>query len=272
MATNPITWRTGTVASGGEDIYWEATAPADTADALVLCHGLGGNHASWFQQVAHFSASFRVVTWDQRGFGRSTRRTGEIGPRPAVGDLVAVLDSLGIERAHVVGQSMGGWCALGLALSSPERVRSLVLCDTLGGISTPEISDLLVRTARFEAPPDPPLAGVHPAIEGLDQRDFALAVLYQQLTSFGPAPDTAEVAGHLMTTTWEPQAVAALALPVLFLVGERDQLFPPPVIEAVAALVPDAEYAVVPGAAHSPYFEDATAWNELVASFLSRVE
>ena len=78
---------------------------------------------------------YRVVTWDQRGFGNSTNRNELANPRTATRDLLAILDHLEVERAHVVGQSMGGWAAMGLAVAHPDRVRSLVLADTLAGIA-----------------------------------------------------------------------------------------------------------------------------------------
>ena len=117
----------------GEEIYYECHGSPD-APVVVLGHGAGGNHGIWFQQVPAFSRDYRVVTWDQRGFGLSTNRHQLANPRVAARDLLAILDHLEVERAHVVGQSMGGWAALGLALAHGPRVRSLVLADTLGGI------------------------------------------------------------------------------------------------------------------------------------------
>ena len=120
----------------GERLYCESVGEGDP---LVLCHGVGGNHAVWYQQVPVFARTRRVVTWDHRGFGRSTDSTGESAPDLSVRDLAAILDHLRVDRADLVGQSMGGWTALGYALEHPERVRSLTLADTLGGITSPAI-------------------------------------------------------------------------------------------------------------------------------------
>ena len=134
---------TGTLTSGGERIYFEVTGADPRAPAVVLCHGLGGNHASWWQQVGALGREFRVVTWDQRGFGNSTLRSRRFGPEVAVDDVVALVDHLGIDQAHVVGQSMGGWVAMGFAQRVPHRVTSLTLTDTIAGAWTPEIEDIL---------------------------------------------------------------------------------------------------------------------------------
>src|SRR5450755_3295138 len=96
-------WRTDTLESGGETIYFEVTG-ADEAPAVVLTHGAGGSHAAWFQQVPVLAdAGYRAVTWDSRGFGRSTFSSGVLGTDAAVADLTAVLDRIGIEDAHLVG-------------------------------------------------------------------------------------------------------------------------------------------------------------------------
>jgi len=267
-----IARRSGFVESAGEHLYFESVG---RGDPLVLCHGAGGNHAIWWQQVPVLAQRFRVITWDHRAFGRSTDRARESGPTAAVQDLGAVLDHLGIERTHLVGQSMGGWTALGFALAQPERVRSLVLADTLGGISTPEVErqqrELLSRAGAN------PLAaaaelGRHPAIDdALGERDPARAYLYQMLGAFGE-PDLSRIAPRLFATRYAVEDVQRLGLPLLFVVGERDRLFPPELVRAVAKLIPGARVAEIPGCGHSPYFEDAAAWNAAVGEFLAQLE
>lgn len=261
--------RFGSVESGGERLYFECVGDGDP---LVLCHGAGGNHAIWWQQVPVFAGRRRVLTWDHRGFGRSTDRAGASGPATAVSDLRAILDHVGIERAHLVGQSMGGWTALGFALAQPGRVRSLVLADTLGGISSPAIDrhqrELLGRTGAN------PLAAVaelgrHPAIDdALGERDPARAYLYQMLGAFGE-PDLARIAPRLFATRHAIEDVQQLRIPLLFVVGERDRLFPPALVRSVAELLPAARVVEIPGCGHSPYFEDAAGWNEAVGEFLA---
>src|SRR5689334_13474729 len=110
---------TGFVSSDGEEIYYESTGEGET---ILFCHGLGGNHANWFQQVPFFAGSYRCITWDQRGFGCSTNRGGEVSPARAVRDLKRLVDEPGLAPFHLIGQSMGGWAAVGFALAYPERV------------------------------------------------------------------------------------------------------------------------------------------------------
>ncbi|HEY5170767.1 MAG TPA: alpha/beta fold hydrolase, partial [Acidimicrobiia bacterium] len=157
-------WRTATVASGGETIYYEVTG-ADDAPAVVLTHGAGGSHAAWFQQVpALADAGYRVVTWDSRGFGLSTFATGVLGMEAAVADLDAISKASGIERMHLVGQSMGGWWATAFALARSQRLRSLTLSNTVGGLWTDALAGHFANFVAGTAGADESRMGVHSAL------------------------------------------------------------------------------------------------------------
>ena len=90
------TYQSGFLPRGADRLYYET---AGEGEVVVLCHGYGGNHAVWFQQLPSLAERYRVVTWDQRGFGRSSDRTGSAGPDAAAADLAALLDHLGVPRA-----------------------------------------------------------------------------------------------------------------------------------------------------------------------------
>lgn len=140
--------QSGMVKVDGEQIYFESVG---TGETVVLSHGNGGTHAVWFQQVVVLGQKYGVVTWDQRGYGRSTNVNKQAGPERAVEDLRALLDHLGISSAHLVGQSMGGWAVMGFALKYPARVRSIVLADTIAGVFTPEAGSW--RNSPPQGPP-----------------------------------------------------------------------------------------------------------------------
>ena len=250
--------------SDGERIYYESVSEGEPT--LVLCHGLGGNHAVWYQQVPVFGRHRRVITWDHRGFGRSSARGGSTRPELAVRDLGAVLAAAGVRGPiDLVGQSMGGWTALGFALAEPARVRRLVLADTPGGIVTAELAAALRAIRPFAAADQ---LGLHPALgESLVLRDPARAYLYQMLGAFGE-PDVAKIGPALLGTIVADERLAALAGRVDFVVGSEDALFPPAAIRASAAKLPGARVALIPNAGHSPYFEQPEAWNRAVAELL----
>ena len=263
---------TGTVEHDGESISYERFAVG--GPTILLGHGLGGNHASWYQQVGPLTAAgFDVVTWDQRGFGGSTRRTGSIGPVVAVEDLRALLDHLEVERCHLVGQSMGGWTAMGFALAHPDRLASLTLTDTLAGVMTDGVgASLRSGDAPARAEVADGAVAQHPALGERFCRDHPdRALLYQQLASFGDKPDDADIINILMTTWFDLDAVAAISLPVLAIVGSDDQLCPRSAMAAVVEAIPGARLVVVDGAGHSPYFEAPDEWNRALLVFLGAV-
>lgn len=257
--------QSGFVENDGEQIYFESVG---TGDAVVLSHGGGGNHVVWYQQVPALAQKYRVITWDQRGFGRSTNVSQQAGPVSAVEDLEALLDHLGITSAHLVGQSMGGWAVMGFALRYPERVRSLVLADTVAGISTPQAAQAIDPALRSSAPPDQLPITRHPGLsDALGTRDPAKAFLYRQIGGSTPAG----MGDKLRQTTYDLNDVRRIRIPTLLVVGEQDQVFPPATIRSIAAEVRGAQVTVVPGAGHSPYFEAPDAWNEAVMTFLGGV-
>lgn len=255
------------LAEDGTRLYYETVGDGP---AILLIHGLGGNHAVWFHQVAHFAARHTVVTMSQRGFAPSEGDLHRYDVALLARDAVAVLDAAGVERAVVVGQSMGGWTALRLALDRPARVRALVLADTLAGIRDAAIDEnqrRMVATAN-ESREGPPKLGHHPALSpAFSEREPALAVLYQSLASFG-SPSPASIAGQLATVRADDDAMKRSRVPTLFVVGSDDRLFPPSVVTRAAERLASSRVQVIEGAGHSPYFETPEAWNAAVQSFI----
>jgi pimeloyl-ACP methyl ester carboxylesterase len=194
------------------------------------------------------------------------------GPPAAVGDLQRVLARLGVGKAHLVAQSMGGWTALGFALKHPEHVRSLVLSGTTAGIDTPAvrkaIEAYLADLAKAPHPSELPL-GQHPALDAeFVRRDQLRAFLYQDLSLLNEG----SAGGLIQRRTWYGRAeLAALDVPVLFVAGSDDRIFPPAVIRDAAAVLPHASVVEIPGTGHSPYFERPEEWNRVVLDFVRRV-
>lgn len=250
----------------GEQVWYET---AGTGPDLVLCHGLGGNTAVWYQQVPHFAQKYRVISWDQRGFGRSTNTSGQAGPASAVDDVQALLDHLGVTRAAIVGQSMGGWAALGVTLREQSRVAALVLASTTAGIPHVQVSPL--DPALVSEPPRPRPLGQHPAIgERLPRVDLARAYLYQQLGSFGHRVDDGQFAQLMAGHNYDAKAIEQLQTPTLFICGELDPMMSPARVRDVATRLTHGEVIELSDRGHSAYFEDPDAWNDVVDHFLDR--
>ncbi len=234
-----------------------------TAPALVFAHGAGGNHLSWWQQVPHFRGRFACVAFDHRGWGLSA---GEPDGTQFVDDLRALLDHLEVERATLVAQSMGGWTSLGFAMRWPERVERLALCDTHGGISSPETDGVWKASAENAAKLPP---GVHPAVgERMYREQPSLAFLYEEIDALNNLTRQDIFAAVLAAGTIPAADVAGLPMPVLFVIGEEDIVIPPPFLEAAARAVPGAHVERIAEAGHSVYFERPARFNAAIDAFL----
>lgn len=254
-------WAMATVVSGDASLYYEAVGQGP---ALVFAHGRGGNAASWWQQIPFFSQRYRCIAFDQRTFGRSTGGGAHFVQHQLSADLVAILDAEGITRAAVVGQSMGGWTALGAAVTFPDRIAALVLSSTHGGLIPPE------KGSGSPGPGIAPLAGRTTAPD-YPAREPALFHLYGQLRTFNTGFDPAAME-HLRdpAAAIPPGRLAACRVPTLFVIAEHDEIFPPPLLRRAAAAIQGAQVAEIPGAGHSPYWEKPHLFNQAVEGFLAR--
>ena len=247
--------------SDGE-IYFEETG---SGHPLVLAHGIGGNHATWFQQLAELSKHYRVITFDHRGFGNSIDSANH-GRRAFVTDLEELLDHLGLRRVALVGQSMGGGTCLGFAAAHPERVSALVMCDSLHGFVESSAVAAIMQAARHATDELTQLERVLGKATREDRP--ACAALYTQLNSFNRA-NRSNLAGSFSPLI-SPEVLAATGIPVLFLVGESDVLFPAGAVRQLHREVAGSEFVEVSGAGHSVFFEDPGAFNSAVLSFLNK--
>ncbi len=257
-----------TVRSARAEIYYEARGDGP---AIVFAHGAGGNAASWWQQVPYFlERGQRVIAFDHRGFGRSRCPDGAFDLACFPGDLLAILDAEGIERAALVCQSMGGWTGLPAALRHPDRVRALVLCGTPGGMWTPAVErsfagipQRLEGTAGLVGPGGAALAA------DFAKREPQHAFLYEQISSFNSGPDPA-LLQQIDSVRITAEDLSDHRVPTLVVAGRHDVLFPPDALRDVAAHIPGAELVELEGSGHSTYFEEPERFNAVLADFLDR--
>ena len=248
----------------GSRLFYESHG---SGSEIVFAHGRGGNHLSWWQQVAAFQDHHRCVTFDQRGWGLSEGAAERPDPATVSSDLVGLLDHLGIQRAVLVAQSMGGVSSLGVALHHPERVAGLVLADTTGGIGDNFVVSLLENVH----PPENPLRRA--LSDSFIESQPALTFLFGSIGRINQAMPVDVVSG-LFRNPDGPQAkqLSSMAIPTLLVVGLEDKIFPVNVMEAVHRLIPGSRLEVVPGAAHSTHFEQAEVFNGLLSEFLGSLQ
>lgn len=253
------------VQSGDADIYYEAQG---AGDAILFAHGAGGNAGIWFEQMAAFSDRYLCVAFDHRTFARSPADPASVTPIQFRDDALAILDALKVDRAHLVAQSMGGWTCLRLALDCPERVLSLTLSCTPGGLPNPEPTE---SARNLTSSDDSGRGGVMATMSRATAEDPVRMQLYQTINGF----NTQFRMTHLRSLGDPAYAVtedmaAAVAKPVLFISGAEDPLFPSQQLAGYVPWFPDARIEVISDAGHSPYFEQPAAFNALLADFLRR--
>jgi 3-oxoadipate enol-lactonase len=244
------------------DLYYEIHG---NGPPLIFAHGLGGNHASWFNQVPFFARHFKVITFDHRGFGNSSDAQGGADRTRFVDDLKQLLDHLGITKMALVAQSMGGGTCATFSVLHPGRVTALVLADTLVGITIPESLRARMDAVRNATADLPQLERVLSA--GFREREPVLTHLYTELNNFNKGARES-LRGNLPGVTVEQ--LSAAKIPLLFLVGTKDILFPPDLVRSIHGLIPGSEYHEVAESGHSAYFEKPHDFNETVLGFLKR--
>ncbi len=243
----------------GIDLYYEVHGDGP---ALVFAHGGAGNHLSWWQQVPALSAKYRCVTFDHRGFGVSHEAADGPGATAFVEDLRALLDHLGIERAALVGQSMGGWTVLGFAATYPRRTSALVLCDTTAGMDDAEVMAEQGRIAKRAAP-----GLVQKAVAAdFPQREPALNFLYGQIADLNHLPP--KLLAGLFNLRHSPDPLVEHRVPTLLVWGDQYALIPASTMELMRRRIPHARTALVAGAGHSVYFEKGAQFNAILSEFL----
>jgi pimeloyl-ACP methyl ester carboxylesterase len=256
---------------------------AGTGEPLLFIHEFAGDHRSWEPQVRFFSGIYHCVTYAARGYPPSDVPTDPdaYSQARAVADAIAVLDGLAIDRAHLVGLSMGGFTALHLVLSHPDRVRSAVVAGAGYG-AEPE------RAEAFRA--ESVLTAAAFAAEGAAKvaERYAVGparVQFQNKNPRGWAEFAAALAGHsslgsaltmrgvqaarpsLYALTAE---LARVSVPVLILAGDEDEGCLEPAL-MLKRTIPSSGLVVLPRTGHTANLEEPDAFNRAVDSFLSSV-
>ena len=249
----------------GVDLWYEDTRGAGTP--VILLHAASGTTECWGHQLPTFTAAgYRCISYDRRTWGRS--RPTDSGPQPgfAGDDLHALLDALGLERVHLVGTAAGAIPALDYALSHPERVRSLVAANTIGGVQDAEYLDLQ-RRLRPQQIQDLPveLRELGPSYRGRDP-EGAARWLEIELASrpYGPIPT------QPLREPITYQRLATMRTPVMVLSGEADLLSPPALMGLLADHIPASRFVSLPDAGHAGFWERPHVWNGLVLEFISQ--
>ncbi len=259
----------GTMAANGVELWVEQAGQG--ADVLFIS-GLADEGACWVDQVAGLKDRYRVTTFDNRGVGRSSTPGGPFAIADFAADTAALMDSLGLERAHVVGSSMGGAIAQELALAHPERIASLVLNGTWcrGDRFLHEIFRNWMWSAQKADSIRDFLITVNlwcfsPRIWNEGTMDDWIAEA--QASPYAQSVDAFCRSAQALIEHDTADRISAIDSPTLVTVGELDLALPIRFSEELARRIPNARLVVIPAAGHQPFQEVPDDYNRLLTDF-----
>lgn len=273
-----LDYSTGTgsvLALDGAEIHYEEHGPAD-GDAVVLIHGFGSSLHTWDLLVPALVEDHRIVRLDLKGFGRSSKYGGDYSPSAQAEVVLALMDHLGIERAHLVAHSMGSLVALVVALEAPDRVERMVLT---GAWVYEEQVPWSLRSARTPGMGET-IFGLWYA-ENLEWRfglsfhepdrwisEEMLVRARQTLSQPGAKAAALATVRALDLEHWEAE-YGRVESPVLLVFGRDDQVARPEYGEQLAAQLPRSELDVVPRCGHFPMLEASSRYAHAVRRWLA---
>lgn len=262
-------------ASDGCRINYEVTG-RKSAPPVLMIQGLGMDKHGWTLQRLALSWRYRMIALDNRGSGRSDKPHGNYDLGQMAADAVAVLDDVGVDRAHVVGASMGGAIAQIVAVMHAERTRSLTLVCTACRNQEWRRELLSGWAEKAERDGVGAMAG-QAARWVIGPRSFRRVVpVLGWLGPLGFGRSSEAFAGQVAAIVAADDSLADLlgtiTVPAMVIVGNQDILTPRGDSEELAERIPTAELVVISGAAHGLMIEHASTFNRILGDFLDRAE
>lgn len=235
---------------------------------IVFSNSLGTDLRIWDHVVERLAGRYRMLRYDKRGHGLSEAPPGPYSLVDHVEDLAALMAYLSLDRAAVVGLSVGGLIAQGLAARHPDMVAALVLSNTAHKIGTEAVWNDRIATVQNEG-----IAAIAdmvmerwftPQFRSPENADFAgyTAMLVRSSAS-GYAATCAAIRDADLT-----ESTAALTVPTLCIVGDRDGSTPPDLVRSMASLIKGSQFRVIADAGHIPCVEQPDEVADLIATFL----
>ena len=253
------------------ELYYELHGPPG-ADVLILSNGILMSTASWAFQIPALSQHYRVLVYDCRGMWQSEHPPGPYSMDLHAEDLEALMNALGIHRAHIGGISYGAEISMVFAMKYPERTTSLILASAVSQIDPYLKGQIEAWMGAVEAR-DPELffRVTYPV-------NFSEAWIGANAEALAAARERYEfldmnALSELLRSFMALDITAALhriAIPTLVIVGEEDQLKPRKYAEIIVREIPHAEYAEIPHAGHAVLWEKSAVFNSLILGFLAK--
>ncbi len=253
----------GVATLGGARIgYWDTEG---TGQAVVLVHPATGSARIWvYQQPAFARAGYRVVAFSRRGYANSDPVPMTNAGSASV-DLHNLVESLRIQKFHLVGSAAGGQISIDYALSHPERLYSLTLACAVGGVTDKEYTDMAARIRP-------------PGYADMPAEFRELSPSYRAMNPEGTkawaelehGAITGNRLGQMNVNTITLASLGGLKVPTLVIGGDADLGAPPPMLRMYAARIPGSELKIVAEGGHSLYWEQPELFNAALLDFFKR--
>jgi len=257
-------------------IYYEIHGAGED---VVLISGFANSRDVWFRQVPELSRRYRVISFDNRGCGRSAKPHQPCSMEQYARDTAGLLDALGIAAAHICGVSLGGMVAQEFTLQHPGRVRSLVLaCTSCGGrcavLSDRETIDLLLnRDKRNGLTREEWTRQTLPysfTQEFIDSNPEIIERYVSMRVKYWPPPHSMASQVEALMTHDTCDRLPRIQAPTLVISGSADRQVPVANSKVLASDIPDARLVILEGMGHGFLIEAADAANRTILDFLAR--
>ena len=240
-----------------------------TGEPIVMIMGFGSSMEGWYFQIPFFSKHFRVVALDNRGVGGSDKPKGPFTTRIMADDVIHLMDHLEIEKAHIIGASMGGMIAQEISINYPERVNKLVLACTYAkrGETFRDISD----GGKLRGSPSDRMTSIIGLAFNKPLYRFVFGFLARLTSIFRRTSDAVGIEGQSMAVMRHDalERLGSINSETLVIVGTKDRLIDPAASEVITGIVPNAKLVKIEGGSHTIMVENKDEFNEEVLKFLT---
>ena len=241
---------------------------------ILFIHGIYASQRQWFQQIDYFASNHQVITCDLRGHGQSSATKNPYTVKLFADDLIALLDHMGLEQVTCCGHSFGGLVAQELALTYPDRIRALILAETLYGVSSTPWEAMTTYSLNIWAPE---VLGVHNYVE-------LMAQYFGIYTPGGKAYILREAERHLddlhnqknilnaslaFDSRWRLQDINC---PTLLMIGQYPHILPVYWHNwEMYWRIKNARLQIIPGAGHMLFWYNPSSFNQAITNFITQL-
>lgn len=237
---------------------------------ILFLHGVGSDKSVWRPQLERFGRTRRAVALDYPGYGESDPAAPDCTRDDYAAAILAALDALEVDRAHVCGLSLGGVVAIAMHSAAPDRCPSLILADTFA--VHPDGEAIYQRSVQ--ASRDPGMRALAeqraPLLLAPRTPDEIRTAVIETMAAIDPG--AYRIGARAVWLADQRERVAAIGIPTLVLVGELDPVTPPALSQDLARQIPDARLRIIAGASHIANLDRPDEFDGTIEDFLSDIE